>query len=150
MRRVAALLVGVLLAAPLAPLCAAAATLDLTNATIVIEEPSSQRSIVYAQMLSDEVFKRVFVRWPVSLAAMTNGTVSGVPIRLSTLSTKEVDWGSKDAEGYRVAASAEGIKITGADQRGLLYVNTAYSLPQSTPNIPVKCPKYTPHSVSCW
>lgn len=98
---------------------ATAATIDLSSARILVEAPASQRADVYATMLSDEVFKRVFVRWPIVHADSAN--FSGVTITLATNSSTEVDRSSPGAEGYELSVGAGGVRVTGADQRGLLY-----------------------------
>ena len=102
------------------PPVASAATLDLSAATIVVAAPASPRSHTYAQLLSDEVFKRVFVRWPIANGTAASGA-GGVTITLGTDSPAEVDRSSPRAEGFDISVGAAGVRITGADQRGLLY-----------------------------
>jgi hypothetical protein len=100
--------------------CGAVAPLDLSSASIIIDEPASPRARVYAQMLSDEVFKRVFVRWPIA----TNGAerpAHSVPIHLATASPLEVDRSARAPEGYELTVGADGVVVRGTDQRGLLY-----------------------------
>ena len=71
-------------------------------------------------MLSEEVFKRVRVRWPIVNSSTSDR--GGYIITLTTNSSAEVDWSSPEvAEGYELSVGAGGVRVTGADQRGLLY-----------------------------
>ena len=94
------------------PPAASAATLDLSAARIVVAAPASPRSHTYAQLLSDEVFKRVFVRWPIANGTAASGA-GGVTITLGTDSPAEVDRSSPRAEGFALSVGAAGVHITG-------------------------------------
>jgi hypothetical protein len=107
---------------------------DLSAAVIRLSSgPASQdpRAQVYAQMLSDEVYKRTSLRWPVlperhsSSGGGGGGNGDGgrgvVVVQLASMSPAPVDWSSTRREGYTLSTTSSAVSVVGQDSRGLLY-----------------------------
>eukprot|EP00911_Craspedida_sp_UC1_P000103 UC1_evm4s83 len=137
---VALLLLFFLSAEVTAAAVAATATLNITAATICVSSGSEgTRAVNYAKVLSDEIFKRARVRWPVinasslsTLAAaadMTTILLDMAPLghdegyRITTATTTE---SPTPATSYATATNissspSTAVSVTGNDERGLLF-----------------------------
>eukprot|EP01047_Picozoa_sp_COSAG01_P101997 COSAG01_NODE_31649_length_593_cov_9.410931_1_plen_157_part_10 len=137
-QRLLLLLIAATIATTKARTAAAAAArtaemVDLSAAVIRLSSgPASQdpRAHVYAQMLSDEVYKRTSLRWPVlpgqhSSSGGGGGNSDGgrgvVVVQLSSMSPAPVDWSSTRREGYTLSTTSSAVSVVGQDSRGLLY-----------------------------
>lgn len=119
---------GLWLVAAAAPLHAqpagTAAPIDLTGAVIALAPSASARVRAAADLLADEVAQRTRVRWPVDGRATSSGPV----IRLGVVTAASGEAGQADVgrtapgrEGYRIVTARDGVTITGADERGVLF-----------------------------
>ena len=93
---------------------------NLTAAQIVVGDPGTPLMYTAASMLSDQVFQRTGLRWPVvNSTTRANGVV-----HISAHSPLEVDRSSPKAEGYTVDVNVSQagplLTITGTDGRGVL------------------------------
>ncbi len=119
-----ALLLWLGAAAP--PVCAqgaAARPLDLTSATIVVAADATPRERTAATMLLEEVQRRSLARW-----TLADRADSGPAIHVGRLASlrrgplaARLAGATPGAEGYRLAATADGLIVAGADDRGVLF-----------------------------
>jgi len=89
--------------------CGLAAPIDLSKATVIAPSSASAREKKAITMLVEEVEKRTQIRMPVAAQA------AGPSIRVTE------QRGVTAAEGYALRASVDGVTITGADDRGVLF-----------------------------
>jgi hypothetical protein len=99
----------------LALLALAAAWIDLTDAVVTSDLPSTRRLSTALRLLIEEVEKRTRRRWP---------RLEGAPpgdrpvISVGELDPAEV---SPGPEGYRLRSSARRVEVAGVDDRGILF-----------------------------
>jgi hypothetical protein len=86
----------------------ALSALDLTGAKVVAPPSLTSREKKAVTMLVEEVEKRSQIRWPV-----VTTPDAGPSIHISK--------GSGPAEGYTIEASGPAIRVTGNDERGVLF-----------------------------
>ena len=82
--------------------------LDLTHATVVAPATLSAREKRAAAMLAQEVARRSQVRWPVAAAPASGPSIV-------------IERGSGPAEGFRIRMEGGGVRISGNDERGVLF-----------------------------
>jgi hypothetical protein len=95
-------LTALLLMAPALP------ALDLTRATIVAPASLTAREKKAVTMLVEETEKRSQIRWPVAAAAGAGPSI-------------QIAKGSGPAEGYSLQATGSIVRVTGNDERGVLF-----------------------------
>lgn len=101
--------------------------LNLTSCAIRIDQGKG-RAPLYAQLLADRVYERARVRWLLGPPAETDTEretqsdgvreIRGAPAT-STVTIEVANNGP--ADGYRLEASNNSLKIIGFDERGVLY-----------------------------
>lgn len=100
--------------------------LNLTSCAIRIDRGKG-RAPLYAQLLADRVYERARVRWllgpPVETDTERETQSDGVSeIRGAATSTVTIEVANNGpADGYRLEASNNSLKIIGFDERGVLY-----------------------------
>lgn len=109
-----------------APVCAqdtAAQPLDLTTATIVVAADATPRERTAATMLLEEVQRRSLARW-----TLADRAAAGPAIHVGRLASlrrgplaARLAGAAPGAEGYRLATTADGVIVAGADDRGALF-----------------------------
>ena len=87
--------------------------LDLSAATIVIQQPAPVRAAVYSEMLMNEIYQRTAITLKIKRYNTTdNGTHGGQQegprIILSAASLDPVAWHSGSPEGYTLTTTAHG------------------------------------------
>ena len=85
--------------------CPAAPALDLTRAGVVLPRSATARERKAAAVLVEEVERRSGIRLPLATGTPAIG----------------IERGSGPAEGYRLRTGAEGVIISGNDERGVLF-----------------------------